>query len=304
MAAEIEQLRGSMDQLNAHNQRIATAHDELKITTEHSIGLLRLQLAAADAKASAAKHQDKDDCQLVDLKTVKPPVYGAERTESYKMFNKKFKAFADSRREGFRDALEWVEKQSGVMDLPTIQSMQWNVAEVANKKLYNILIMLCSGEALVIVENHKNMGFEAWRKLKERFDPMGETFVFDKLTNLMRRERCKDIKELPAAIGKWELEMRRYEEQSGKKFPEELQMPILLTMVPTANQKDVYNNYRMGSRKNYAQFSNDLIEFANNMRYDARMISGRKGPDDMDVDAAERERMREDNKGQEYTDDE
>ena len=166
--------------------------------------------------------------------------------------------------------------------------------------------MLCSGEALVIVENHRGMGFEAWRKLKERFDPMGETFVFDRLTNLMNRVRCKDIKELPAAIGKWELEQRKYEEQSGKTSPEELRMPILLTMVPLAHMKDVYNNFRMGTRNNYVEFSHDLIEFANNTRYDAGMHANRKGPNDMDVDAAERERMkglwREDREDEEYTD--
>ena len=194
MAQEIQQLKNSMEQLNQHNQRTANAHDAFKTKTQNVIAQLNISLATAQATANAANasggRRDPNDFQLIDLKNIKPPTYGGNRDESYKMFNKKFKAFADSRKEGFRDALDWVEKQTEVMDLIAVQSMKWPGAELANKLLYNILVMQCNGEPLVIIENHRNMGFEAWRKLKERFDPIGETSVFDKLTNLMPRERC------------------------------------------------------------------------------------------------------------------
>ena len=46
------------------------------------------------------------------------------------------------------------------------------------------------------------------------------------MTQLMNRQRCKDMKELPGVIGKWELEVKQYQQRSGKAFPEEMRMPI------------------------------------------------------------------------------
>ena len=97
MAQEIAHLRDSLNQVSEHNQRTATAHDTFKTAMEFEVQHLRLQLTQARID-NAPKIKEFD---LIDLKTMKPPSYGGDRSESYKSFNKKFKAFANGRRDGF-----------------------------------------------------------------------------------------------------------------------------------------------------------------------------------------------------------
>ena len=105
--------------------------------------------------------------------------------------------------------------------------MNWAHAETANAKLFDMLVMHLADDPLVLVENHPNQGFEAWRALSRRYDPVGEQFTFDRMTSLLARDRCKDISELPAAIEKWMRDLGLYERKTGKTLEKEWRVPII-----------------------------------------------------------------------------
>ena len=99
--------------------------------------------------------------------------------------------------------MAWAEAETVPIDVASLGVLAWEHSEVANSKLFDMLIMKLSDDPLILAENHSGNGFEAWRSLSRRYDPVGEQFVFDKMTSLMHRERCKDIADLPAALERW-----------------------------------------------------------------------------------------------------
>ena len=127
------------------------------------------------------------------------------------------KGFCNAKRAGFRIAFESAEKCQAVDDM-VFQGWDWEYGAEANKKLYNLLVLLCNGEAITIVEQNPDNGFEGWRKLCKRFHPVGETYALDKPTQLMHQSRCKAMAELPGAIERWEADIIRCEGRSGEKF--------------------------------------------------------------------------------------
>ena len=155
--------------------------------------------------------------ELVDVKSMKPQVFSGEAQESYKQWAKRVKAFCDARRPGFRQALDWAEAEVSPIDKDSLTGMNWQYADVANSKLFDMLVMHLADDPLVLVGNHPNQGFGAWRSLSRRYDPVGEQFTFDRMTSLLTRRRCKDIGDLSAATEKWTRDPSPYERKTGKK---------------------------------------------------------------------------------------
>ena len=104
---------------------------------------------------------------------------GGEK-ESWRLWAKRVKAYCNARTPGFRKALEWAEAEAVPIDSASLSVFAWEHSEVANSKLFDMLIMKLSDDAFVLAENHSGNGFEAWRSLSRRYDPVGEQFVFDK----------------------------------------------------------------------------------------------------------------------------
>ena len=82
-------------------------------------------------------------------------------------------------------ALEWAEQQQLEINDTTITRMGWDQSRTANSKLYDFLLMVTGDDALVIVERHRGMGFEAWRQLSKRFSPSGGLHEMDMMNALM-----------------------------------------------------------------------------------------------------------------------
>ena len=128
-------------------------------------------------------------------------------------------------------------------------------------------LMITTSGAQTIVEKSPDQGFEAWRQLSLRFNPVGETYTFDKMNTLMKQPRCTSMTDLPAAIGKWELDVSYHEERTSKDFQEVMNIPVLMPMVPARDLEEVLCTYRLTPVKGCAIVSCQLLEFGNEMRY-------------------------------------
>ena len=72
-------------------------------------------------------------------------------TEAFKPWQKRMKAFCNSKRTGFRKALEWAEKQD--TEIFDVSGSGWDHAEAADPKLHDFLssreeVLRRSGEVL------------------------------------------------------------------------------------------------------------------------------------------------------------
>ena len=271
LAEELQKLRGETDvQLQKLRAETDTAFKQMNIRSDEAMRLAGVYV----------KHED---VSLVDMKTMQPYTFAGKAAESYRCWAKKVKAFCNARKDGFRQALESVERETEPVDYATINSMNWAPATQANTRLFDFLITIVADDALIIVENHPGQGFEAWRALSKRYDPAGEQFMFDRMTSLLARERCRDIGELPGAIEKWTRDLGMYEKKTGKTLEKEWRVPIIFQMVPAKHYSEVKARWQLSTEKDITKFSQELVTWANELRLDQPRSSRGQAP--MDIDA-------------------
>ena len=221
---------------------------------------------------------------LVNSKTMSPKVFGGKEAQSYRTWTKKVRAYCNASKPGFKRFLKWCETQTAEIDIdPAQMAFDWKYKQAAAGDLYDFLVMHTEGEAQILVEQDEDNGPEAWRQLSMRFDPVGETYVIDQMSNLMSVKPCANMGELPAAISRWERAHTVYAEKTGgKTVPEDWKLPVLFKMVPKANLDEVRMRHRTArpEDKNYRMFSKVLIEIATQKNYDAARA---KDPDAMDL---------------------
>ena len=278
MQAEIVAMAQRLQLAEQQGVRLASELEQTKAQTDDALKRAHEMIKNLEQ----ARAPDKDRMDLVDVKSMAPQSFGGKREESYKQWAKKVKAYCNARRPGFRQALEWAEAEVTPIDQATLGNMNWAFADIANSKLFDLLVMHLYDDPLILVENHANQGFEAWRALSRRYDPVCEQFTFDRMTSLLTRKRCKDIGELPAAIERWNRDLGLYERKTGNTLEKEWRVPIIFQMIPEANYTEIKTRWQMNKDKDITTFAQDLIAYANDLKHDSNR--GR-GSTPMDVDA-------------------
>ena len=98
--------------------------------------------------------------------------------------------------------MDWAKAQQNPITQIDVNDCvkQWPPAIKADKKLYDFRYQTTDGLALTIVENHAGQGYESWRVLCKRFDPMTEHLAFGSLASLLRVDKYTYISEVPARL--------------------------------------------------------------------------------------------------------
>ena len=219
------------------------------------------------------------EMRLVNTKEFAGGKVAGAKNESFKIWSKRVRIFCNSQQAGFKKILEDIELNEKLeINTRVLQEMQWEHAETANVKLADFLSTYCVDEALGVVEACQDQGFEAWRKLKVRYNPAGGRFELDRMTLLLSRKQCATLADLPAAIDKLERDLRNYEANTNLTFPSEWKIPLLLQLMPASHQKELQMKYTLGER-DFAKMVANVTGFAT----EARILEGR-GRKDMDLD--------------------
>ena len=255
----------------------------------HQVEMAQVRVELRNAQQTARQAQgasgDSRKMELVDVKTMSPSIFSGLKSEAFKPWSKRVKAYTNVKAQGFRLALEASEKSTSPIDGYVIGSWGWADAVTADGKLYDMLSLVTSGDALGIVESVPNRGFEAWRLLNARFNGVGEMYSYDKMNQLMNRTQIKSASAMPAAIQKLEHDFKTFHDRTGDTFPDILKLPILLQMVPQAWKKEIETQFRMpGAVKTYDSLSTMLCALGDNERYNEMARQ-----DNMDLDSAQRE---------------
>ena len=217
---------------------------------------------------------------LVDTKTMTPAVFTGARSESFTTWAKRVKAYTNARLPGYRRALDEVDKlgKDCPVDEQVLTSWDWRDVVQADSKLHDFLLMATAGEALGVVESVAGRGFEAWRLLNVRFNAIGELYTVDKMNSIMHQKAVRHISEMPAAISKFEKDLKVFRERVGSDFPEILKLPILMQMIPQSWKKEFDSQFRNPTAvKSYEALSAQLIGIGSEERYKRRKGRGRHG---------------------------
>ena len=285
VSEQIANLQLQLEQSRAHTVTVTENLDKLRNESSGAVQELRAQLAAMKVLLDEKTKTGEKEMQLLNLKHLEPKTFTGAKDDSYKSWAKKLKTYCNVRKEGFRAALEWCEKEENPVDLDVMQG-SWDWAKTGNAKFHDLLMNITSNDALLIVESVPERGFEAWRLLSRRYNPKSGTFELDRMLRLTNRKQCANLNELPAAVDQMEKDIRNYEARSANKFPEEWKMPLLIQLVPKAYKKEIEMKFQLGQR-DYAKLAAELTAFSNDAR--VREQFQERGQADMDVDNLQRE---------------
>ena len=268
----------------AHDQN-SYLHNEIELMKRDADVRINTVTKLIEAMNKNSGHAGGKGAQLVDGKTMSPNVYNGLRSEHYKPWAKKVKAYVNVKQPGLRKVLEAAEKSKVPVDSYVIGGWNWAPAEDCNSSFHDLLTLITGGDALGIVEHLPGEGFEAWRQMKERYDSVSEMYTYEKMNSLMHQSQCKSIVDLPAAVSKFERDCKTFHERTGESFPQLLKLPILLQMIPAAWKKEMEAQFRVtGQDKSYEKLSQTLIDLGNKERN-----KDTKNPDDMVVDPCGKE---------------
>ena len=258
MASSHDQLRGAHDALR-------TAHDALRTATDNELQRKAAEITASEDKLSRLLFNRK--FELLDMKTLQPETFRGRAHEAFKPWARKVKAFCNAKRQGFRKALEWAEKQPH--EITDLSVMGWTHAEAANEKLHDFLRQLCGEGAQLLVDTPslEGRGFEAWRILTQRFSPAGGQYELDAMLALLQRKPATDAAGLPDAIAKLERDVELYERRTDRRFPDEWKVPALLQILPKAQADNLKLRYAEGLT-DYRQIVQNLLTFSQTLRFD------------------------------------
>ena len=77
--------------------------------------------------------------------------FGGDK-KAYRQWTKKVQAFCNTKKAGFRKALLWAAKVKKPITQQNLIDTQWEHIKAANTKLYDLLVQICTGEALTKIE--------------------------------------------------------------------------------------------------------------------------------------------------------
>ncbi len=106
--------------------------------------------------------------------------------------------------------MDWIEVTLEVMldvlEAHTVDSE----ADPGGSELFDMLVGLTSGEALIIMRGTQEMnGFLAWKGLRERLSPNTPAKALALMMEVMNSEARERSEPDPQAIGVWDLKMQR-----------------------------------------------------------------------------------------------
>ena len=225
MGTPQDMLLQAFEQIKALSQEVANLN--LKIDEQG-----RRNQELTNQVNAASQNNGESRLRLVDVKSMAPKGFAGAAGEGFKDWTKKVRAYCNANLPGYRSFLGWIEGQHAPITQQLLNTIDWKHRDSAASALYDFLVLHTSGDAQNLVELHDGNGPEAWRQICLRYDPVGESFVFDSMTKLMDVERCAKMIDVPAAITRWKKSLGAFTKRTGKTIPDEWRLPILFKMVP------------------------------------------------------------------------
>ena len=129
------------------NEIVSNAHG-----SEQQLASIRVDVRTLQLAPPLSSHQKKFD--LIDSKTMTPATFGGSRSENFKAWAKKIKAYTKNKLPGYREALDLTEKlhKDKAVDASVKMSWSWHEVDEADARLHEMQLMMTAAEAAGIVE--------------------------------------------------------------------------------------------------------------------------------------------------------
>ena len=149
-ADQIASLQQQLEQSRIHTVAITENLEKLRTESSGAVQELRAQLAAMKIIVDEKGKPKEKEMELLNLKHLEPKTFAGAKDDSYKSWSKKLKTYCNARKDGFRKALEWAEKEEHTVDMD-IMNATWDWARTGNTKFHDLLMNITTDDALLIV---------------------------------------------------------------------------------------------------------------------------------------------------------
>ena len=247
------ELTQEVQQLKAKTETSTGGLASLKATSEAAWGGITARIDAAEKivtevkgqmhSQGAAPHQGDGPRWNLEHKGALKEYNGDKKT--YRPWAKKVMAFCNSKADGFRKTLIWAEKMQHPITDGDLGATGWPNIMHANTKLYDLLSLITSLDALAKVEATpgESQGFEAWRRLARQCMPTSRLTRIDRLNQITHTEPCNNMREVMGKIEQWEQSWSRYEVDNNVSLDVDLKLGALLKMLPAKEKAAVQLRY-------------------------------------------------------------
>ncbi|CAK0851674.1 unnamed protein product [Prorocentrum cordatum] len=191
---------------------------------------------------------------LVDTKGIGKPQ--PLRGDNWPSFCFKYMNFISSMYPTARDLHEWAQSHEDTIRVIEEAKQIDPDAERIQNQLYTVLAQLVEGESEEIVRNcesHKYRGFESWRRLVRRWDPMNLGRKRSILMRVLNQPEQK-LENLSSAIEAWTQDITRYQQRAKKTIDDDIKTAVLISMCPNPLKQHLQLN------QNRFDFYDDVVE--------------------------------------------
>ena len=173
LQGDLATTRDQVTQVTKRFDALQLAHTQLANESDRVLKARGAEIAALEVRLHSLLTRQKTDFELLDLKSMKPEKFKGLRSEPWKPWARRFKAYCNGKSTGFRGALDWAESEKG--EIVDFTSCPWEKAEYADEKLHDFLSATLAGEAVLLVDTPglETRGFECWRLLCAKYSPNG-----------------------------------------------------------------------------------------------------------------------------------
>ena len=285
----MRELQQAVERLSQENQLLRQGQAGIAALAEN-LGRLATSLQRGDRKL------------LIDTKGIgRPEVFSNDdshfRRWARSVVNLTTAIFGSS----FQSILEWVVDQDEEITVEKVEEEhggELGMAGLDDKgdQLFRLLSSLTTHESEDLVINAKN-GYEAWRRLNRRWDPLTAGRKRNILRAILNPERVKSWEAVRPAMEQLDDLMRRYEARRNERgerevLSQDIKCTSLELLVPTDIERHlILNKNRLGTYEEIKQEIEVLIETVAGAkgkvhRPGSSGASGSgQGPAPMDVDA-------------------
>ena len=109
MQTELETTRAQVLMVTQAHEVLQRAHEALNNAMQLAMNEKTKMVEELEVKLKSLIFRQK--VELVDAKDIRPGAFGGERTESFRPWACKLRAFCNAKSTGMRAALEWAEEQ-------------------------------------------------------------------------------------------------------------------------------------------------------------------------------------------------
>ena len=189
----------------------------------------------------------------------KPPRFGGSETE-WADWSFQARAYMDLLDNEIADALDQAEAAGRAVPLHTLRAE----LQESSRKVYFVMAMLLHGPPLLLLRSvERGNGFEAWRRLRERYESATASRLHAMLQGILRPEQFGEkAAEFEIHLQEWEQKISKWETMADDILNDSVKRQILLEMSPPS----VRMQLTMQAHPSYQALKTALMSYLMNTR--------------------------------------